>query len=1306
MGSSKKQTTGWRYLLGLHMGICRGPIDELMEIRVGDRTAWKTRTRYDPIPGIFNNTPIGWIPVDDESVTVTGNLAMEIHAPMLFGGDPKEGGIDGTLDVMMGGPDQVAPERLSNMLGGLVPGFRGMCSLFFNGLVAANNPYPKPWAVRVRRSLTGWDGPVWYAGKSAIWIGAGAGLSAIKAMNPAHILYELYTNRDWGRGMPSARLDLTSFAAAADKLYAEGFGLCLTWSRQGSIAEFQQVILDHIGAACGTDSNGNISLKLIRDDYAIETLPLFDYETGLLGIDEEQISTPATATNEVIVNWHDPIKDEDRQTAPVQNLGAIQAAGVRNSATRDYPGLPTAALAARIALRDLRACSSSLKRYKVRLDRRGYKIQPGDVFRVSDPSRGLANIVLRVGRVDDGGHTSGVITVTAVVDVFGLPSSVFISEMPSSWTMPSVIPSVPPHRRLMEVPYSELAGNMDRPSFALVDPLAGYVAAMAARPSGLSVDFTMLTRTGVAPYTPRGNGSWAPTALTSGAANHATTALVLTAGIDLDFVESNTLALWEDELVRVVSITPTTGALLLARGCGDTVPATHAAGTRIWFFDSLVAVDPTEWMAGETVDVKLLTNTSSMVLDPAMAPADSITLAQRQYRPYPPGRLRINTVAYPEYITGLLSVGWSHRDRVLQNDQAVDTEQGSIGPEPGTTYELKIYGETDLLLRTVEQPGTTYTFTDEAAVSGLWIDDGAAVIAAAEDGEGSLTGWACANTITGGVRPMVLLYDGTRHVAQKQSYSGDPIVVTHSGMLVSTAYNTWSAITTTSTPGGASLGAIHWMEYGSGTYIGNCEGVAGFIKSTDLAAFSQVAYPANMTTVTSGNVPIRAQWDGSQFVLMGGSASGSPSIWTSPTGSTWTVGAAIPVPTSGVTVIASGVYYLGLHGGIHYALYEWDSGAKSALFSSPDLSVWTERFNTEAFLISGGYTEIITLSRLMAYNGTAWVLSGTSNINGTAVLRSTDGAAWTVVSSGSGGGSFPAGMSMASLRAVGGTFMAVAAISGDARSVESTDGITWTAIVTLAAIPAGKLLVVDYADAATVGMFAGVVTSRLAYQSNDGGDSWITAYPQPPSISIHSGGAFAGSGSVEMADPAALGGVCFLPVSGGFDFAASRVIIDVALYTISGTDAPEVMALDERAGGSVVGWGVRLDRASNIIRLRRYVDGAGSNALSISQALAVGTWYRVRAEVIRSVIANVQVYSAGGTLLTEVTNQALTALPSSTRLGSGTASLTGVGRYDEMTWTIQPQMLRLNSRLRIALGAKRDTLISLHQHDVEVLRSL
>lgn len=144
-GGSKASTVGWRYYFSLFMGLGRGPIDALREIRVGERSAWRGNA--------IENTTIN------------------IDAPNLFGGEEKEGGIQGPLQVLMGEPTQVATPQIVSAFGAPQPGFRGVVTAFFDGLLSMNNPYPKPWKFRINRVLKGWDGPVFEPALAQIPLG-------------------------------------------------------------------------------------------------------------------------------------------------------------------------------------------------------------------------------------------------------------------------------------------------------------------------------------------------------------------------------------------------------------------------------------------------------------------------------------------------------------------------------------------------------------------------------------------------------------------------------------------------------------------------------------------------------------------------------------------------------------------------------------------------------------------------------------------------------------------------------------------------------------------------------------------------------------------------------------------------------------------------------------------------------------------------------------------------------------------------------------------------------------------------------
>lgn len=698
--SSKGQTIGFRYLMSIHMGVSRGPIDELVEIRVGDQKAW---------------------PLGSQTTQTDDNFSpgFTIDAPELFGGDKKEGGIKGTLALMMGKATQNPPTWIRSLMGGRVPGFRGVTTLFFDGMICAMNPYPKAWKIRARRAIAGWDGEVWHPELAVVPLAGGA----IKAMNPAHVIFECLTNREWGRGIPRERLDNASLLASAQTLFDEGFGICRSWNRQDSLQSFVQNVVDHVGGALFLDrTTGLLRFDLIRGDYDPDALPLYDKNSGLLDIEDGDTESREDAVNEIIVNWRDPIENMDRQVR-VQNLASIQSLGAINSQTTDYLGIPTLELATRVAQRDLRVMASALKRFKVRLDRRAWRMSPGDLFRVNAPERNISNLVLRVARFADGPVTDGAIEVSAVVDVFGLPAASYVSEEENQWTPPDRSAQVISDRLVREPNHRDLVIGLSVDDLDRVVSSQGAVLAMAAKPTSLTLSFQVSTKTsGETEYANRTTGTFCPKMEIVGGITPTTTVVDFENGVDLSLISVGAAAQIEGEIVRIDDIlvddTGVGGSMTIARGCVDTLPASHLSGAIVFVFDEGAGLDMRELTTGETANVKLLSATSSQVLSPTLAPVDNLPIVARQARPYPPGNLKLNSTAYADVtsVSGAADVvlTWAHRDRLGQADQLVSQPEASVGPEAGTTYTIRIF-RTDVALspiRTVTGlTGTTWSYT-------------------------------------------------------------------------------------------------------------------------------------------------------------------------------------------------------------------------------------------------------------------------------------------------------------------------------------------------------------------------------------------------------------------------------------------------------------------------------------------------------------------------------------------------------------------------------------------------------------------
>jgi hypothetical protein len=137
-----RQILGYKYSLGIQMGLCHGPADFIKSIRAGGKVAWQ------------------------------GSCAggrININKNNLFGGDKSEGGISGAVDICMGAPDQLQNDYLVSQLGDQVSAYRGLVTAVLRRVYLGTSNYIKPWEFRVQRILKRSDGSdQWYPEKAAI----------------------------------------------------------------------------------------------------------------------------------------------------------------------------------------------------------------------------------------------------------------------------------------------------------------------------------------------------------------------------------------------------------------------------------------------------------------------------------------------------------------------------------------------------------------------------------------------------------------------------------------------------------------------------------------------------------------------------------------------------------------------------------------------------------------------------------------------------------------------------------------------------------------------------------------------------------------------------------------------------------------------------------------------------------------------------------------------------------------------------------------------------------------------------------
>lgn len=702
------QTIGYHYMFSILFGLCRGPVNELRAIMVADKIAWEGDGCDSDVKSI--------------------------RKPDLFGGKKKEGGIQGPFRVFMGHKDQVLPgpgsafcgskgpmkgnrilPNVKTTIGGLISEFRGVAMLWFDGLISSMNPYPKQWSFRLRRYSAGWyNDECWYPHKSVIFLADGK----IHAMNPAHIIMQCLTDPQWGRGLPMSLIDENSFIYAANMLCTEGFGLCLPWQRKEEIDQFIGIVQEYIDALVYPDpETGKMAIRLLRNDYNPDDLPIFTPSSGLLDITEDESASSDDIINEIIGTGFDPITKK-KFTVRAHNNAARQSMGASNPDEQDLSGIATRSLMGRVLQRELRKSASGLKKFVVVLDRRGFKIRPGMPFKVSDPRRGVGSVTLRPMEISDRSFKDGRITLKCTEDMFSMPNSTYITVDDSTWTPPpqEAVPATA--QVIYEANYRDIRRRVSEIDATTLTNTTAMFGVLALSPHPTMYQFDLDTRAaGEADFQTNG-GSFTGAAVLVDDIGILQTTFEITGETGFeDDIEGQAIVV-DDEQMELVSYDAATHMVTVKRGVGDTVPRPHAAAATLWTIDDDFATDMRSYVTGESVEALVLTRTSSDLLDPADATLMTLELVGRQAKPYPPGKVTVDG-AEALTLTGLHAepvFDWAHRDRILQEDQLVGYSDGSVGPEAGVTYNIHLYSTTAI-------PGDPPLRSVTGLASGPWTYD-------------------------------------------------------------------------------------------------------------------------------------------------------------------------------------------------------------------------------------------------------------------------------------------------------------------------------------------------------------------------------------------------------------------------------------------------------------------------------------------------------------------------------------------------------------------------------------------------------
>ncbi|WP_212525845.1 vWA domain-containing protein [Actibacterium sp. MT2.3-13A] len=416
-------------------------------------------------------------------------------------------------------------------------------------------------------------------------------------------------------------------------------------------------------------------------------------------------------------------KRSDGSTASLTatNVAAVQMLGRVIPDKREYLGISDDDLAARVALRDLSALTVPLQSGAIRVTHACPSLNVGSAIVINEPNVGITNMICRVTEIEEGDGRDNTVLIRFVEDKFSTESSGIISVPQIDEVSGDALPPTAPW--VEEMPYwlaVQQFGETTINAQLGQDAGLGMIAATCDRPSGLHAEAVIAEYDGSYWYRKDETG-FAPLAEVKTAVSAAADATTITVIYDASMadVTAGDLCSIGDEIIRIDNavLAGSDVTLTVGRGCLDTVPAAHAAGSNLIVWARAYGVSPTEYTAGDVAQVKVLPATGTDVLAPSRAVTHTITMASRMSRPYPAGQFKI-AAAYTStgIVTGTLAGTWVHRDRTQQTDATVeDHTDASVGPETGSTYlPLRVPVLADGSF------GTEQSYTEQAGTVTSW----------------------------------------------------------------------------------------------------------------------------------------------------------------------------------------------------------------------------------------------------------------------------------------------------------------------------------------------------------------------------------------------------------------------------------------------------------------------------------------------------------------------------------------------------------------------------------------------------------
>ncbi len=385
-------TTGYKYYLSWELAICMGLVNALFSVRVYPGEYFAV-SRYEAEAIIADET-------------------------VLNGSGGEQGGMirfyRGSNNQNRNYADPYGPNPYANNVFG---NYRGVAFATFCDYYMGQQPGPLSYSFEVGRYplCLGVDGlPV-----PGLHIkGTNPAEQSFWDANPAAILWEVFTNKRWGKGLDPALLDVDSFVSASQFFADEEIGMSFTMDTETLITDVVEQIRSHVQTVV-IWSGGKLYCRCLMDRSTAYT-PMITVTSD--SVTDVSLARPAwpSCPNELRATYTDVSINYHEAVVVMQDLAGISTQGRINSSQVKLPCFSNRLTCEKAVKRMLGEVSYPQATLSYKTNRFDTRLTPGDFIRFvwTEWSEGPVTSYWRVVEISDKDQDAGGVTVRLVEDLY------------------------------------------------------------------------------------------------------------------------------------------------------------------------------------------------------------------------------------------------------------------------------------------------------------------------------------------------------------------------------------------------------------------------------------------------------------------------------------------------------------------------------------------------------------------------------------------------------------------------------------------------------------------------------------------------------------------------------------------------------------------------------------------------------------------------------------------------------------------------------------------------------------------------